>query len=150
MRSAASDATTKKNVAIKKITPMAGDEWDAKHTLREIRLMRYFGQHPNVRVCDSLYLATGSRRADRIESLVTQPHTHVLVLCALHLQIASLQNLSTCAEKDELYIMMDLVDTDLHRLIQSKTKLEDAHIAYVTTALSLFAAPFVATHTMNE
>lgn len=29
---------------------MAGDEWDAKHTLREIRLMRYFGHHPNVRV----------------------------------------------------------------------------------------------------
>ncbi|KAJ0399005.1 hypothetical protein P43SY_008325 [Pythium insidiosum] len=89
---AASDTTTKKNVAIKKITPMAGDEWDAKHTLREIRLMRYFGHHPN---------------------------------------IASLQNLSTCTERDELYIMMDLVDTDLHRLIQSKTKLEDAHIAAI-------------------
>lgn len=49
--SAASDAVSKKNVAIKKITPMAGDEWDAKHTLREIRLMRYFGHHPNVRAC---------------------------------------------------------------------------------------------------
>lgn len=35
-------------VAIKKITPMAGDDWDARHTLREIRLMRYFGSHPNV------------------------------------------------------------------------------------------------------
>ncbi|KAG6955509.1 hypothetical protein JG688_00011922 [Phytophthora aleatoria] len=89
---AASDSETKKNVAIKKITPMAGDEWDAKHTLREIRLMRYFGKHPN---------------------------------------IASLQNLSTCIEKDELYLMMDLVDTDLHRLIQSKTKLEEAHIAAI-------------------
>lgn len=89
---AATDTITKKNVAIKKITPMAGDEWDAKHTLREIRLMRYFGHHPN---------------------------------------IASLQNLSTCTEKDELYLMMDLVDTDLHRLIQSKTKLEDAHIAAI-------------------
>ncbi|KAL4129194.1 hypothetical protein PRIC2_005205 [Phytophthora ramorum] len=89
---AATDADTKKNVAIKKITPMAGDEWDAKHTLREIRLMRYFGKHPN---------------------------------------IASLQNLSTCIEKDELYLMMDLVDTDLHRLIQSKTKLEEAHVAAI-------------------
>ncbi|DAZ97127.1 TPA: hypothetical protein N0F65_010450 [Lagenidium giganteum] len=89
---AASDAASKKTVAIKKITPMAGDEWDAKHTLREIRLMRYFGHHPN---------------------------------------IASLQNLSTCVEKDELYLMMDLVDTDLHRLIQSKTKLEEAHIAAI-------------------
>ncbi|KAK1930732.1 Mitogen-activated protein kinase MMK1 [Phytophthora citrophthora] len=89
---AATDSETNKNVAIKKITPMAGDEWDAKHTLREIRLMRYFGKHPN---------------------------------------IASLQNLSTCIDKDELYLMMDLVDTDLHRLIQSKTKLEEAHIAAI-------------------
>ncbi|TMW55674.1 hypothetical protein Poli38472_010556 [Pythium oligandrum] len=89
---AATDTLTKKNVAIKKITPMAGDEWDAKHTLREIRLMRYFGHHPN---------------------------------------IASLHSLSTCTEKDELYLMMDLVDTDLHRLIQSKTKLEEAHIAAI-------------------
>ncbi|GMF28118.1 unnamed protein product [Phytophthora fragariaefolia] len=89
---AATDTETKNNVAIKKITPMAGDEWDAKHTLREIRLMRYFGKHPN---------------------------------------IAALQNLSTCIEKDELYLMMDLVDTDLHRLIQSKTKLEEAHVAAI-------------------
>ncbi|ETV95686.1 CMGC/MAPK protein kinase [Aphanomyces invadans] len=88
----ATDSTTHKTVAIKKITPMAGDEWDAKHTLREIRLMRYFGDHPN---------------------------------------IASLENLSTCIEKDELYIMMGLVDTDLHRLIQSKTKLEDNHVAAI-------------------
>lgn len=50
-------------------------------------------------------------------------------------QIASLQNLSTCTEKDELYIMMELVDTDLHRLIQSKTKLEEAHIAYVNSVI---------------
>ncbi|KAF0710143.1 Aste57867_5594 [Aphanomyces stellatus] len=88
----ATDTDEKQTVAIKKITPMAGDEWDAKHTLREIRLMRYFDEHPN---------------------------------------IASLQNLSTCIEKDELYIMMGLVDTDLHRLIQSKTKLEDNHIAAI-------------------
>jgi hypothetical protein len=59
-------------------------------------------------------------------------------------QIASLQNLSTCIEKDELYIMMELVDTDLHRLIQSKTKLEEAHIAY---ACSL-AEPFPTHHSL--
>ncbi|EQC27771.1 CMGC/MAPK protein kinase [Saprolegnia diclina VS20] len=88
----ANDTEQLQQVAIKKITPMAGDEWDAKHTLREIRLMRYFEDHPN---------------------------------------IASLQNLSTCIAKDELYIMMGLVDTDLHRLIQSKTKLEENHIAAI-------------------
>ncbi|KAG1701771.1 hypothetical protein DVH05_010265 [Phytophthora capsici] len=41
---------TKEKLAIKKITPMAGDEWDATHTLREIRLMRCLGAHENVRI----------------------------------------------------------------------------------------------------
>ncbi|POM58620.1 CMGC/MAPK protein Kinase [Phytophthora palmivora] len=93
---AATDTDTQKNVAIKKITPMAGDEWDAKHTLREIRLMRYFGKHPN---------------------------------------IASLQNLSTCIEKDELYLMMDLVDTDLHRLIQNHEDQQPRHAVDKTQEL---------------
>ncbi|RMX68599.1 hypothetical protein DD238_003385 [Peronospora effusa] len=89
---ASTDTETKRNVAIKKITPMAGDEGVAKHTLREIRLMRYFSKHPN---------------------------------------IASLENLSTCIKKDELYLMTDLADTDLQRLIRSKTKLGKAHIAAI-------------------
>ncbi|CAI5727158.1 unnamed protein product [Peronospora destructor] len=89
---ASTDTETKRNVAIKKITPMAGDEGNARQTLREIRLMRYFSKHPN---------------------------------------IASLENLSTCIKKDELYLMMDLADTDLQRLIRSKTKLGNAHIAAI-------------------
>lgn len=39
---------TKEKLAIKKIKPMAGDEWDATHTLREIRLMKGLGRHENV------------------------------------------------------------------------------------------------------
>ncbi|CAH0479314.1 unnamed protein product [Peronospora belbahrii] len=89
---ASTDTETRKNVAIKKITPMAGDGFNAKHTLREIRLMRYFGKHPN---------------------------------------IVSLQSLSMCIKKDELYLIMDLADTDLRRLIRSKTKIEEAHIAAI-------------------
>ena len=68
---------------------MAGDEWDATHTLREIRLMRSFGQH---------------------ESII------------------SLSDLSMREDKDELYMMMELVDTDLHRLLQSKTALSEDHV----------------------
>lgn len=44
------NSETGEKLAIKKITPMAGDEWDATHTLREIRLMRCLGAHENVRV----------------------------------------------------------------------------------------------------
>jgi serine/threonine protein kinase len=35
-------------IAIKRIRPFANDEWDARHTLREIRLLRLLGPHPNV------------------------------------------------------------------------------------------------------
>ena len=45
----AKDSSTNQKVAIKKIKPMAEDEWDATHTLREIRLMRCLGAHENVR-----------------------------------------------------------------------------------------------------
>ena len=37
------DVSIGKNVAIKKITPMAKHTVDAKHVLREIRLMRHMG-----------------------------------------------------------------------------------------------------------
>ena len=46
--STAFDTARKEFVAIKRIRPFANDEWDARHTLREIRLMRLLGSHPNV------------------------------------------------------------------------------------------------------
>jgi len=42
-------------IAIKRIRPFANDEWDARHTLREIRLMRLLAPHPNI---ISLYAVT--------------------------------------------------------------------------------------------
>jgi hypothetical protein len=39
-------------IAIKRIRPFANDEWDARHTLREIRLLRLLGPHPNVSCLD--------------------------------------------------------------------------------------------------
>ncbi len=65
-----------KKVAIKKITPMAKHITDAKHVLREIRLMRYMGQHANI--------------------------VHLL-------------DLMVRESSDELYIVMELLDSDLHR-----------------------------------
>ena len=73
-------------VAIKRIKPYCGDEWEARHTLREIRLMRLLGVHPN---------------------------------------IITLTNLWTRDEggDSELYITMELMDSDLHHIIQSKQQL---------------------------
>lgn len=42
------DSQLRRKVAIKKITPMAKHKSDAKHVLREMRLMRYLGKHPKI------------------------------------------------------------------------------------------------------
>jgi serine/threonine protein kinase len=42
------DTETNQKMAIKRIRPYANDEWDARHTLREIRLLKLLGPHPNV------------------------------------------------------------------------------------------------------
>ena len=80
MVAAAKNKETGSKVAIKKITPMCGTAVDGKHTLREIRLMRHLGRHPN---------------------------------------IISLKDLNVNVDDDELYVIMELMDTDLHRIIQS-------------------------------
>lgn len=90
------DLTNGRTVAVKRIRPYANDEWDARHTLREIRLMKLLGPHPN---------------------------------------IISLFDLSHFEEKAELYMMMELMDCDLHRIIQSKQSLTDMHLK--TFALQL-------------
>lgn len=82
------DVTRHENLAIKRIRPFANDEWDARHTLREIRLMKLLGRHPN---------------------------------------IITLYALSVFEEKAELYMVMELMDCDLHRIIQSKQPLNDMH-----------------------
>lgn len=84
----AMDSVRKENIAIKRIRPYANDEWDARHTLREVRLMKVLGAHPN---------------------------------------IISLFDLSLFDEKSELYMYMELMDCDLHRIIQSKQPLNDTH-----------------------
>jgi serine/threonine protein kinase len=45
---AAKNKETGGKVAIKKITPMCASPTDGKHTLRELRLVRWLGKHPNV------------------------------------------------------------------------------------------------------
>lgn len=43
-------------LAIKRIRPYANDEWDAKHTLREVRLLKLLSPHPNVRFLNIKHL----------------------------------------------------------------------------------------------
>jgi hypothetical protein len=46
----AKDLLLHTQIAVKRVRPYAQDEWDARHTLREIRLMKLLGAHPNVSV----------------------------------------------------------------------------------------------------
>lgn len=85
------DSKLNKRVAIKKITSMCKYVTDAKHVLREIRLMRYMGRHEN---------------------------------------IVSLYDLYVRDSADELYIVMELLDSDLHRVLQSKQSLTEDHFRH--------------------
>jgi serine/threonine protein kinase len=74
--------------AIKKISQMAAHTVDAKHVLREIRLLRFLGAHEN---------------------------------------IIKLEDLIVHEEEDALYIVMELMDADLHKVIQSSQELTESH-----------------------
>jgi serine/threonine protein kinase len=80
-----------KKIAIKKVTPVAKHVQDAKHVLREVRLLRYLGRHEN---------------------------------------IISLEDLIFRDQSDELYIVMELMDSDLHHIIQSKQPLTEQHFQH--------------------
>ncbi len=87
----ARDTLTTNNVAIKKIQSMSKNSVNAKHVLREIRLMRYLSGHPNIITLQRIYVEHGN---------------------------------------DELYLVMDLMDSDLHKIIQSPQPLSDAHFRH--------------------
>lgn len=88
-----------RRVAIKRVHPWADDEWDARHTLRELRLMRLLSGHPN------------------IISLLD------CVLCP--------------DDSKDLFIVMELMESDLHRIIASKQALTPAHVSCLTAQLLL-------------
>ena len=92
----AADSRLPHRVAIKKISPISAHAQDAKHVLREMRLMKVLGRHDNV---------------------------------------VSLKNLFVREQDDELYIVMELLDSDLHRIIQSSQPLTDAHNKYFMVQL---------------
>jgi hypothetical protein len=96
----ATDRSSGQKVAVKRIKPYCGDEWEARHTLREVRLMRLLGVHPNV---------------------------------------VSLTNLWTRDEggDSELYLAMELMDSDLHQIIQSKQQLSEPHFQVLMKQLLL-------------
>lgn len=94
-----SGKVSKQRVAIKRVHPWADDEWDARHTLRELRLMRLLCGHPNiVTLLDAVLCPDGS---------------------------------------NDLFIVMELMESDLHQIIGSKQVLTPAHVSCLTVQLLL-------------
>lgn len=91
------NSSQKCKVAVKRIRPYAVEKWDALHALREIRLMRLLGAHPN---------------------------------------IISLYDLSVYEDKSEMYMVMEAMACDLHKLItRSKTPLTHKHFKCIMKQL---------------
>ena len=88
---ACKDSQTGSKVAVKKIHPMCQSTTDGKHTLRELKLCRHMGKHPN---------------------------------------IIALKDVIVDVENDTIYLVMELYDTDLHKIIQSPQPLGDAHLKH--------------------
>lgn len=83
---AAHDRVTGAAVAVKKVSSMSKTAIDGKHTLRELRLMRWLGRHPN---------------------------------------IIGLLDAHASVEDDTVDLVMELLDTDMHRVIRSSQDLTD-------------------------
>ena len=88
------DRKDNRNVAIKKVTNAFDDLEDARHILREIKLLSFFD------------------------------HDNIVTL----LDVAKPENK---LNYNDVYVITDLMETDLHRVIYSRQELTDEHIQYV-------------------
>ena len=87
------DRKDNRNVAIKKVTNAFDDLEDARHILREIKILSFFD------------------------------HDNIVTL----LDVPKPDNKSTY---NDVYVITDLMETDLHRVIYSRQELTDEHIQY--------------------
>ena len=87
------DRKDNRNVAIKKVTNAFDDLEDARHILREIKLLSFFDHDNIVTLLD-----------------VAKPDNKL--------------------NYNDVYVITDLMETDLHRVIYSRQELTDEHIQY--------------------
>ena len=102
------DTRSNTEVAIKRVKGYARDPWFAKHTLREVKLLRLMDVHPNVISLRDLWVR---------ESAEDLAYGEV--------------------DDSELYISMELMDTSLHSIIKSRQALSLEHQQSLVTQLLL-------------
>ena len=104
----ARDTKTDQRVAIKKITNAFENAIDAKRTLREIKLLRHLKHENVIRIAD-VVAPTGG--------LINQG-------------IDGTPSTSAPSTFNDVYVMYELMDTDLHQIIRSNQPLSDDHCQY--------------------
>eukprot|EP00475_Leptophrys_vorax_P042687 TRINITY_DN80513_c0_g1_i1.p1 TRINITY_DN80513_c0_g1~~TRINITY_DN80513_c0_g1_i1.p1 ORF type:complete len:609 (-),score=153.97 TRINITY_DN80513_c0_g1_i1:104-1825(-) len=84
-----------RKVAIKKISDIFRDPLEAKRVLRELKMMRHFGSHPNV------------------------------------MNILDMVPPRSISEFSDLYYVMEIMHSDLQKLIDGKVELSDEHVVWI-------------------
>jgi serine/threonine protein kinase len=130
------------------------DVIDARRIMRELRILSFlrkhapataledgFEGHENVRVswqvvvraCRVKKTVCWSRECfNRPAATALDPVARVLLLFAAWAQLISILDIEPPSGVDfkDLYIMTDLMETDLHRIIHSRQDLSDEHVQY--------------------
>ncbi|KAG1098691.1 hypothetical protein G6F42_017948 [Rhizopus arrhizus] len=113
---AAKDCETNEQVAIKKVCRIFEKTILAKRALREVKLLKHFNGHENVSktVLVSLVIALNPNPF----FLTTQ------ITSIIDMDIVNLQDFN------EIYLVQELMEADLHQIIRSGQPLTDAHFQY--------------------
>ncbi|MBA0785238.1 hypothetical protein Gotri_026082 [Gossypium trilobum] len=114
---AAVNSETQEEVAIKKIGNAFDNRIDAKRTLREIKLLRHM-DHENVRV----RLLLPSKRLAEMKQVLS---SHQVVAIKDIIRPPQWENFN------DVYLVYELMDTDLHQIIRSNQPLTDDHCRVV-------------------
>ncbi|KAJ3237763.1 Mitogen-activated protein kinase [Chytriomyces hyalinus] len=114
---AAKNLQTGQDVAIKKVLKVFEKSILAKRALREIKLLKHFNGHENVcALCPPQCLT--------LTLILFVPAPFAQITGLLDMDISDVNNFN------EIYLVQELMEADLHQIIRSEQPLTDAHFQY--------------------
>jgi serine/threonine protein kinase len=133
----ARDGKTGEKVAVKKITNAFENLVDARRTLREMRLLRHLrwvsclhdewhGRRVNVQPCAAWLLLPcplASLKTLKGNCMLARRHDNVIA-------VRDIMRPPNKLNFTDVYIVYELMDTDLHQIIRSSQPLSDEHYQY--------------------
>ncbi|PKU83933.1 Mitogen-activated protein kinase 2 [Dendrobium catenatum] len=127
---AAVNSKTREEVAIKKIGNAFDNRVDAKRTLREIMLLRHLN-HENVGIILSICFFSYHAASAFFDNLLIALVVPLDGACVG--KIIAIKDIIRPPNKEtfnDVYIVYELMDTDLHQIIRSNQSLNDDHCQY--------------------